>query len=210
MAIESNYDEILKIVKDYNERDDIFYKRALGAQRKTLFFKFWDKHFEWNDLVNDFTEINGHILDFGCGSGHSDILMAEKGHRVHGIDISKTGIAIAKYLRSLQPKKTRKNISFEIMEVGKDSPDRNYDSVWSSHTFEHIVDPSDIFIGLKKLTKPSAKMLISVPFKKNYDHPTHVHRWYSTDELDEFLSKYVKVLSVKVKNTVLRAVCELD
>jgi len=110
MAIEPNYDDILKIVKDYNERDDIFYKRALGAQRKTLFFKFWDKHFEWNDLVNDFPEINGHILDFGCGSGHSDILMAEKGHKVHGIDISETGIAIAKHLRSLQPKKVQKNI----------------------------------------------------------------------------------------------------
>jgi len=73
----------------------------------------------------------------------------------------------------------------------------------------NIQDPSSTFVGLKKLTKRGAKMLISVPYRDHYTHPTHVHYWYSDKELKDYLSQFVEVLDVKVRRPVLRAVCKL-
>jgi len=52
-------------------------------------------------------------------------------------------------------------------------------------------------------------MLISVPYRDHYTHPTHVHYWYSDKELKDYLSQFVEVLDVKVRRPVLRAVCKL-
>jgi 2-polyprenyl-3-methyl-5-hydroxy-6-metoxy-1,4-benzoquinol methylase len=207
--VEPDIPTLAKIIQDIGETEDIFYKRMFGKQRHTMYFKFWSKHFEYLDLLESFPEISGHMVDFGCGSGHPDICLAFKGRKVHGIDNSETAIAIANYLKGLQPHEIQDNTSFECLYLDETVEEAEYDSAWSSHCFEHIEDPTDAFEGLKRLTKPAAKMLISVPFKTHYNHPTHVHWWYSEKEFEDYLSKWVKVLEVKRKNTVLRALLEL-
>lgn len=204
--------EIKKIVDKHGDKDDIFYKRYYKGGKQHLRMKFWENHFEWNDVKSCFPEINGHIIDFGCGSGHSDVFLASHGYKIHGIDYSRSAIDIAKYLAKIQEPNVRKNLSFEVLNLqGKlKERDYKYDSVWSSHTFEHIVDPSDIFKDLNTLTKPGAKMLISVPFADCYPHPTHVHYWYSEKEFEDFLGQFVNVDKVIKRKPVLRAVVVLD
>jgi len=205
---EAEIKEIRRIVDRINDEGDYFYERLHKGQKHTMFFNFWEKHYEWTELKN-FPEIGGHIMDFGCGSGHSDVLLAANGYKVHGIDNSRTGIAIAEYLRKIQPEGIRKNVSFECLNIDKDTTERDvkYDSVWSAHVFEHIEDPTEVFLGLKKLVKPKAKMLISVPYRDCYKHPTHVHYWYSDKELRVFLGQFIEVIDVKVRTPVLRALC---
>lgn len=38
----------------------------------------------------------GHVLDAGCGTGDNAIFLAQRGHRVTGLDIAPTAIAIAR------------------------------------------------------------------------------------------------------------------
>lgn len=212
--IEPNMEEIGKIVMEHNDPQDIFYDRYVGKRKessKTLWFKFWQTHQEWLHVL-EHDEIQGHIIDFGCGSGHSDFFLTENGLKVHGVDYSPTGIDICNYLRSLQSNEIQERTSFECLNItGPIQPRKHkYDSVWSSHTFEHIVDPSAIFDALDVLTKPGAYMLISVPFADNYNHPTHVHQWFSTKDFDDFLSQFVEVVWVRRNGACMRAMCRLN
>lgn len=208
--IEPDIQTLSKIIKDIGDEEDIFYKRMFSSnQRHTMYFKFWSKHFEYLDLIESYPEISGRLIDFGCGSGHSDICLANNGYSVHGIDNSPTAIAIANHLKSIQSKKIQSRTSFQCVHLDGTIEESDYDAAWSSHCFEHVEDPTDIFDGLKRLCKSGAKMLISVPFKENYNHPTHVHWWYSEKEFEDYLSKWTKVLDVRVKSTVLRALLEL-
>jgi len=204
---EANTHDMARIIDEINDSGDYFYQR-FRKQRRAMFFEFWKRHLEWQRLLES-PEIDGHIVNFGCGTGHADVLLAANGKKIHGIDNSKTGIAIANYLRGLQHPSIKKNVSFECVTLGPNTAEKQYDSVWSSHVFEHIEDPSEAFAGLKRIVKPKAKMLISVPFGKAFDHPTHVHHWYSEEEVRDHFQKHVVVIEAKRQDKLLRILCEL-
>lgn len=206
--VEPDIKDLIEIAQEIDDKEDIFYKRIFGKQRHTMYFKFWADHFEYKHMM-DQPEIQGKVIDFGCGSGHSDICLANYGYTVHGIDNSSTAIAIANHLKSIQSKEIQDRVSFQCLHLDGTVEEADYDAAWSSHCFEHVEDPTEIFDGLRKLCKPAANMLISVPFKEHYNHPTHVHWWYSEKEFEDYLSQWAKVLDVTRKNTVLRALLEL-
>ncbi|MHA2427103.1 MAG: class I SAM-dependent methyltransferase [Candidatus Hermodarchaeia archaeon] len=204
---EAKVKDMAAIINEINDPGDYFYQR-FRKQRNAMFFEFWKRHREWPRLL-ECPEIDGHIVDFGCGSGHADVLLAANGKKIHGIDNSETGIAIANYLRNLQHPKVKKNVTFECVTLGPDTPEKQYDSVWSSHVFEHIEDPADALAGLKRITKAKAKMLLSVPFGNFFDHPTHIHHWYNEKEIETHFAKHVKVIEVKRVDKLLQVLCEL-
>jgi len=190
------------------ECDQVFIER-LKKNPSALKMSFWKDHFEIKALKN-YPEISGVILDFGCGSGHSDIYLARKGKRVHGIDMSPVGIAIAGYLRSLESTEVKKRLTFSVNDVTCDKPEGLlFDSVWSSHVFEHIPDPDPVLAGLRNWVKKGAYLLIIVPLGFAYDDPGHVHHFFNAEQLKTHLKNFVKVVRVDVheKDRVLRALC---
>jgi len=192
--------------------DQIFINR-LKTQPKALTMAFWEKHFEWKELVR-YPSICGSVLDFGCGSGHSDVLLARHGMTIHGIDLSPIGIAIADYFRGRENPSVQDRVSFSVGDVTQERPEGAtlYDSAWSSHVFEHISDPAPIFRGLRNWLKPGARMLISVPLGTAYDDPGHVNHFYSAAELKSFLNSYIDVNTIDIcqEYQVIRAVCIFD
>jgi SAM-dependent methyltransferase len=48
-----------------------------------------------DEIIKKIGKENCHLLDIGCGTGKHASLLADKGYKVHGIDISKTMIDIA-------------------------------------------------------------------------------------------------------------------
>lgn len=190
------------------ECDKVFQER-LRVNPKALKMSFWKKHFEWQDLLS-YREIQGRVLDFGCGSGHSDIFLARQGKTVHGVDLSPVGIAIANHLRGREPVEIRQRVTFQCADIVNGlPPDAPFDSAWSSHVFEHIEDPGPILVALRRWLRPGAHMLISVPLGHAYDDPSHVHHYETPDDLRQALEKYVRVVQVDCNrdNHVLRALC---
>lgn len=182
------------------------YRRRLKSNMEALLMEFWYSHFELNSL-NEYPEIHGKILDFGCGSGHLDLLLARKGKTIHGIDLSEAGIGIANYLREQESLETQSRCTFSLTDIHTE-PTEKFDSMWSTQVFEHIVDPSVILDSCKKWLCDGAHVLISVPWKKYYDH---VHHFNDTNQLRKHLEPHINVVrvSLDVKNKVIRALCKI-
>jgi 2-polyprenyl-3-methyl-5-hydroxy-6-metoxy-1,4-benzoquinol methylase len=190
-----------------DECDEIFLNR-MRSNPTALKMSFWENHFEWQ-AVKDYPEMHGRILDFGCGSGHSDIILARNNYTIHGIDLSRVGINIAKYLRDKEVPAVRQNLSFSVADIIIDIPERTFDSAWSSHVFEHIAEPAPVLKGLKHWLNPGAYMLISVPYGYAYDDPGHVNHFANGEELVKFLGDTVKVqrIDISEEHQVIRALC---
>ncbi|GFE60323.1 bifunctional 2-polyprenyl-6-hydroxyphenol methylase/3-demethylubiquinol 3-O-methyltransferase UbiG [Geobacter sp. AOG2] len=190
------------------ECDKVFLDR-LQFNPCALKMDFWEKHFEL-DSITHFEEISGRILDFGCGSGHLDVLLARRGMTVHGIDLSPIGIMIANRLREREPHDVKKLVTFSVVDVISQKPDGElFDSAWSAHVFEHIADPAPVLAGLHNWVKPGGHLLISVPLGTAYDDPGHVNHFFSAHELSQFLSPHIKIKRIEENNefNVIRALC---
>jgi 2-polyprenyl-3-methyl-5-hydroxy-6-metoxy-1,4-benzoquinol methylase len=210
--------DIRKIINVYQERimsdsaelnniDQIFISR-LANNPNALKMCFWENHFELKSL-EAYPEISGRVLDFGCGSGHLDILLARSGRSVHGIDLSPVGIRIAQYLRNKENLVVQSRVTFEVADVTRSRPRELYDSAWSAHVFEHIVDPGPIFHGLRHWLKPGAPLLISVPWGDAYNDPSHVNHYYNVGQLRSYLDNHIKIIKIdsSEEHQVIRALC---
>jgi 2-polyprenyl-3-methyl-5-hydroxy-6-metoxy-1,4-benzoquinol methylase len=188
---------------------DAIFRNRLEVFAKALKLSFWEDHFEWKS-VKDYPEISGTVLDFGCGSGHLDVMLARHGYRVHGVDVSGLAIRIAEHLKSKETEEVRARLTFQAADITREVPSgRPFDSAWSAHVFEHIEDPGPVLQGLAKWLKPGASLLISVPLGRAYDDPGHVHHFNDGVELRSHLSRYVGISRIDVsrEHQVIRAVC---
>jgi len=126
------------------------------------------------------------------------------------LDLSPVGIAIAKYLQTMESAEVRKKLSFEVADItnNRENPIL-FDSAWSSHVFEHITNPAPILKGLGNWLKPGANLLISVPLGYAYDDPGHVNHFADGEELKRFLGDSVTVsrIDISQENQVIRALC---
>jgi 2-polyprenyl-3-methyl-5-hydroxy-6-metoxy-1,4-benzoquinol methylase len=191
------------------ESNEVFLKR-LDVFPQAFKMSFWENHFELKSFY-DFPEINGRMLDFGCGSGHLDVMLARSGRTVLGIDLSPIGIVVANYFKDKEDGLVQARVGFTVADVTKDGPaDDLFDSAWSAHVFEHIADPAPVLLGLRNWLKPGAYLLISVPLGNAYDDPGHVNHFYDAHQLEAYLNGYVKVERIDISDEykVIRALCQ--
>ena len=98
------------------------------------------------------------VLDAGCGEGVLSALMAHKGARVTGMDMSIQNVAAAQ--------KRAREISAPVSFIVGDGevlpfPDNHFDIVVSSHVIEHLPDPMRGLRELFRVTKNHA--VIAMP-----------------------------------------------
>jgi 2-polyprenyl-3-methyl-5-hydroxy-6-metoxy-1,4-benzoquinol methylase len=95
------------------------------------------------------------ILDVGCGSGINSLLLAQKGHRMHGVDISDA--AITEYCRH----------GFEgrvaDIEIGLGYGDASFDCVFCSEVIEHMTSPEVLTGEMSRVLKPGGLLVLSTP-----------------------------------------------
>ncbi len=146
----------------------------------------WRIILEWLNPKED-----ERILDVACGNGVLSLKIAEKGVKVHGVDLSENAINSAKRLAE------RERIACEF-EVGDAEdlpyPDKYFDKVVCSSSLEHFNDDikalremnrvlkSD---GVVVLTTDSLTYPISDELRKKHRTHCHVVNYYTQETLKE-------------------------
>jgi len=97
------------------------------------------------------------ILDLGCGTGSLTRLLAEAGHRVHGVDLAPAMVAAAR------AKLAAAGVSATV-EVGdaSDPPGRpeTFDVVLTRHVLWALPDPSTALSRWVRLLRPGGRLLL--------------------------------------------------
>ncbi|MEZ5024880.1 MAG: methyltransferase domain-containing protein [Chitinophagales bacterium] len=96
-------------------------------------------------------ELNGRLLDFGCGEKpYMELFSVDE---YIGLDIEKSG-------------HTHENSNVDVYYDGKVIPfDSGYfDSFFSSEVFEHVFNLPIVLKEINRVIKPGGKLLITVPF----------------------------------------------
>lgn len=170
--IENWYDE------KYDEWDRL--------QRHKIEFDITKRYLDENIIGKDL-----EIFDIGGGPGRYSIYLAEKGHRVSLLDLSKRNIEVAK------EKSAERNIKLEAYIHGNalelDQYEQKYDVVLLMGPLYHLINESDrkdAVKGALRLLKPNG--IIVASFISNYapiqDYLKGVHAIESVDELLGYLT----------------------
>lgn len=143
--------------------------------------------------------LSGHVLDVGCGDGFitNAIMNIRSVEDIHGIDISKTAIHLAK---AKYP-----HIDFEVGQVTELPFESNYfDAITAIELIEHIYDTEQMFKEFFRVLKNNGYLIVTTTdfnlFKKviitlfywdKYFYPTNPHiRFYSKKLLEKMLIKF--------------------
>lgn len=126
-------------------------------------------------------EINGRILDVGCGT---------KPYKKMFDYVEYIGVEI-------DSPKNRKNKSVDFFYDGKTLPvkDNEFDSLVVSQVLEHVFSPDEFLDEIRRVLKPNGKLLLTVPFVWDEHEEPYDYARYSSFGLKFLLEKHnLKVL----------------
>lgn len=136
--------------------------------------------------------VPGKVLDVGCGSGAFLGKMRAKGWEACGVEASPEAAETG----------SRHGLNIFAGTLVKAAfPDGTFDYVRLNHSLEHILDPNETLSEIRRILKPSGKLMIGVPnidgatfrvFGRWWYYlapPVHVFH-YSPDTLSRLLRKH--------------------
>jgi 2-polyprenyl-3-methyl-5-hydroxy-6-metoxy-1,4-benzoquinol methylase len=140
------------------------------------------------NLISEFHETTGTILDYGCGTGELLKYFLDKNWKITGVEPSTMAREKASILTG---QKIYQSIDLVNQSV--------YDVITLWHVLEHIHNLNETIDALKKILKPGGTMFIAVPNASSkdslhyqeiwagYDVPRHL--WHFSRETIERLLK---------------------
>lgn len=196
----------LQLKKYYPSKSYYIYNRSNKKGPIEIIREYLIKHYYSSNFVSLFVKTliknvpampsycqNGKILDLGCGTGDTLVLLKKLGWDVHGMDIDKNAISIGK-------KRGLNNLQLGTYRDLDKYPDNYFDAIRLYHVIEHLDNPS-LCLSLinKKLKKngelimgtPNIESLISKifgPYWYNLDSPRHLFV-FSSDTLRKLTQK---------------------
>lgn len=164
---------------DLPEVSSTFLPLKEGAVSERQIAKAWDKGVEfWNRRYTEFGDMNRQfvidpaifrmlgsvrglrILDAGCGNGYLCRLLAKKGAKVSGVDISKRFIQIARK----KEKEAPLGIDYHVSSICdlKMFGDGTFDVVVSNLVLMDLTDLNKAFSEFCRVLKPNGKLVFSI------------------------------------------------
>jgi len=112
----------------------------------------------WDRLLREhLPEAPVDVLDLGCGTGSLTVLLAEAGHRVHGVDLAPAMVAAARA-------KVAASGTTATVEVGDASDPPGlagaYDVVLTRHVLWALPDPSAALSRWVRLLRQGGRLLL--------------------------------------------------
>lgn len=110
------------------------------------------------------------ILDVGCGRGVLLSSLADRGYAVHGMDVSETAVAGAD---------PRAQITVAPCLTQCNYPDQHFDQVILWHVLEHLTNPREVLVEIRRILKPGGQVIVAVPnfssLQANWSGPDWFH-----------------------------------
>jgi len=101
------------------------------------------------------------ILDVGCATGYLGAVAKQKGNRVYGVEISEES---AKKAAEILDDVWAGNIEkFDLP-----FPEKYFDIIICSDVLEHLFNPKQVLIKLRKYLKPNGELMVVVPNVAHY------------------------------------------
>ncbi|PYV38549.1 MAG: methyltransferase [Acidobacteria bacterium] len=153
------------VVTRMNAHQKQSHAAAVGGYRDYGFSHVGPSHMHPRFLPHVFAlagEIGRHtrVLDVGCGNGYTVGQFLARGCEATGIDLSETGIAIA---RATYPKGR-----FEIMCAAGNLSDQlsvePFDLVVSTEVVEHLYDPRAYAVACFAALRPGGRFICTTPY----------------------------------------------
>ena len=89
------------------------------------------------------------VLDIGCGAGILTNALAQKGHTVHGIDLSEPSLKIASKYDTTGTVSYQKANAYSLPY-----PDQTFDVVCAMDVLEHVEEPNRLIKEASRVLKP--------------------------------------------------------
>ncbi|MCA9077552.1 MAG: class I SAM-dependent methyltransferase [Planctomycetaceae bacterium] len=112
------------------------------------------------------------ILDIGCGRGVLLSSLADRGHEVHGMDVSETAVAGADPRADIR-------VAPCITEVGY--PSDHFDQVILWHVLEHLTNPREVLSEINRILKPGGQVIVAVPNFSSWQARWSGAAWFHLD-----------------------------
>lgn len=158
---------------------------------------FFIRHALRKNIRQYIPELKGKLLDFGCGRKPFEKLFNVTEYV--GVDMEATGHDHA-------------NSKVDVYYDGKHLPfgDEYFDSLFCSEVLEHIFDADKILPEIRRVLKPGAKALITVPFAWNEHEMPFDYARYTEPGIKHLLEKNgFKVLAQKKSGNFARTIFQL-
>ena len=114
------------------------------------------------------------VLDVGCGSGVTLILLQELGWKVYGLEIDKNAVKIAR-ARGLG------NVKIGGYERIADFPNNYFDCIRMYHVIEHLPEPYRCLQIIYKKLRPGGEIVLGTPNADSLISRLFGKLWYNLD-----------------------------
>ena len=134
----------------------------LKARSLTLKWKY--------QIISEYTNTTGNILDFGCGTGEFLEFVKNKGLNVIGVEPNE-----------MARRKANAKIDGKVSESLSAIKTNSVDIITLWHVLEHVHDLNNTIQNLKHLLTPTGHIIIAVPNPKSADCQKYKTYWAAYD-----------------------------
>lgn len=150
----------------------------------------------YKELKEDCKQLKGKVLDIGCGSKpYEDLCGAQE---YVGLEFDSEA--------------NKKNTKADFFYDGKKFPfaSESFENIICNQVLEHVFNPNDFLCEIRRVLKPSGKVLLTVPFVwDEHEQPADYAR-YTSFGLTYLLSQNgFKILHIKKINPGLSTLLQL-
>ena len=135
--------------KIYESQNDELYKKSEYA-RKLTFNK------DFNNILKNFDNIEGNILDVGCGPGYFLVIAKKKGYQADGIELSKADCSEAN-------SKGFNVYCTDFISFCEHNKGKSYGLITMFDFIEHVNNPKEIISNCYEILNNNGNLVISTP-----------------------------------------------